>query len=61
MFNALTVPLVNIDQVLTNITLIDQRGIEAEYEMKVTQGGAQRSFMVLFEIDEDGIWRVKFF
>lgn len=61
MFNALTVPLANIDQVLHNITLLDQRGIEVEYEMMVNQGGVQRSFMVLFAIDEDGVWRVKFF
>jgi hypothetical protein len=61
MFNALTVPLANIDQVLTSITLLEQSGIEAEYEMLVNQGGIQRSFMVLFSIDEDGIWRLKFF
>jgi hypothetical protein len=61
MFNALTVPLANIDQVLTSLTLVGQRGIEAEYEMRVTQGGVQRSYMVLFAIDEDGVWRVKFF
>jgi hypothetical protein len=61
MFNALTVPLANIDQVLTSITFLDQRGIEAEYEMMVNQGGTQYSYMVLFAIDEDGVWRVKFF
>jgi hypothetical protein len=61
MFNALTVPLTNIDQVLTNVTFLEQRGIEAEYEMIVTEGGVAYSFLVLFEIDEDGVWRVKFF
>ena len=61
MFNALIVPLSSIDQVLTNITLLEQRGIEAEYEMLVNEGGSQRSYMVLFAIDEDGVWRVKFF
>ena len=61
MFNALTVPLANIDQLLTGITLLDQRGIEAEYEMMVNEGGVQYSFMVLFAIDDDGVWRVKFF
>ena len=61
MFNALTIPLANIDQVLTGITLVDQRAIEAEYEMFVTQGGTQYSYLVLFALDEDGVWRVKFF
>ena len=61
MFTALTIPLANIDQVLTGITLIDQRGIEVEYEMFVTQGGTQYSYLVLFALDEDGVWRVKFF
>ena len=61
MFNALTVPLANIDQLLSSIAFLEQRGIEAEYEMMVTGGGVQYSYMVLFEIDEDGIWRVKFF
>ena len=61
MLNALTVPLASIDQVLTSITLRDQRGIEAEYEMLVNAGGSQRSYLVLFAIDEDGVWRVKFF
>jgi hypothetical protein len=35
--------------------------IEAEYEMRVIQGGSQFSYMVLFAIEEDGVWRVKFF
>ena len=61
MFNALTIPLANIDQVLTGITFRTQRGIESEYEMMVNQGGTQFSYMVLFAIDEDGVWRVKFF
>ena len=61
MFNALTVPLVNIDQVLPYITAVEQRGIEVEYEMSVNEGGFQLSYMVLFAIDQDGVWRIKFF
>jgi hypothetical protein len=61
MFNALTVPLADIDQVLRNITPVEQRGIEVEYEMLVTEGGFQYSYMVLFALDEDGVWRIKFF
>ena len=29
--------------------------------MMVNQGGTEFSYMVLFAIDEDGVWRVKFF
>ena len=61
MFNALTVPLANIDQVLTSITPVEQRGIEAEYEMTVVEGGSQYSYLVIFALDEDGVWRIKFF
>jgi hypothetical protein len=61
MFNALTIPLASIDQVLTSIILVDQRGIEAEYKMTVTEGGSDYSYLVLFAIDEDGVWRIKFF
>ena len=61
MFNALTVPLINIDQVLPSIAPLELRGIEAEYEMTVMEGGFQHSFLVLFAIDEDGVWRIKFF
>lgn len=61
MFGALTVPLANIDQVLTSIVPIEQRGVEAEYEMIVLEGGFQHSYLVLFALDEDGVWRIKFF
>lgn len=61
MVNALTIALANIDQVLTSITFVEQRGIEAEYEMLVTDGGTQYSYLILFALDEDGVWRVKFF
>jgi hypothetical protein len=61
MFNALTIPLANIDQVLTAIVPIEQRGIEVAYEMLVTESGFQYSYLVLFALDEDGVWRIKFF
>lgn len=61
MFNALTVPLADIDQVLTSITLVGLRGIEAEYTMTATEEGFQYSYLVLFTLDEDGVWRIKFF
>ena len=61
MFNALTVPLANIDQVLTNITLVRQQGKNFEFKMSRTEGGVGYSYLVIFTIDEDGVWRIKFF
>jgi hypothetical protein len=37
------------------------RGVDAEYEMSVIKGGTEYSYMVLFSLDEDGVWRIKFF
>jgi hypothetical protein len=61
MFNSLTIPFANIDQILTNINFVRVRGVDAEYEMSVIKGGNEYSYMVLFSIDEDGVWRIKFF
>jgi hypothetical protein len=60
MFSALTIPFADIDQLLTNINFVRIRGIDAEYEMSVIKGGVEYSYMVLFSIDEDGVWRIKF-
>jgi hypothetical protein len=60
-FNSLTVPFANIDQVLTNITYAGQRGLNIEYEMLRVEGGTSVSYMVVFVLDEDGVWRIKFF
>jgi hypothetical protein len=61
MLNALTVSLANIDQVLTNITLVRQQGKNVEYKMNRIEGGLGYSYLVIFTIDEDGVWRIKFF
>lgn len=60
-FNNLTIPLANIDQVLTNIAYVGQRGLNIEYEMIRLEGGLSVSYMVAFVLDEDGVWRIKFF
>jgi hypothetical protein len=60
-FNSLTVPLANIDQVLGDITYQGQRGLNVEYEMFRLEGSGSVSYMVLFVLDEDGVWRIKFF
>lgn len=60
-FNSLTIPFSEIDQVLTNITYVGQRGLNIEYEMFRVESGDTISYMVLFVLDEDGVWRIKFF
>jgi len=61
MLNALTIPLASIDQVLTDITLVEQKESYVEYEMLRTDEGIPLSFLVDFVLDEDGIWRINFF
>lgn len=61
MFESLTIPLSNIDQVLTDIKFVKLAGIQVEYEMLYTEGGAVFSGLVNFSLDMDGIWRINFF
>lgn len=60
-FNSLTVPFANIDNILGNITYEGQRGVNIEYEMLRQEGSDLVSYIVLFALDEDGVWRIKFF
>jgi hypothetical protein len=60
-FNNLTVPFASIDQYLPNITLVDQTESSVEYEMTRTEGQDQVTYMVLFVLDDDGVWQIKFF
>ncbi len=57
----LVVPLDQIDQVLTDITLVDLDEFQAECEMIRVDDGVPISHFVQFVRDVDGIWRVKFF
>ncbi len=59
-FNNLTVPLATIDQVLPGIAFVEQRGLNVEYEMLRLDGANLVSYMVVFVVDEDGVWRIKF-
>jgi hypothetical protein len=61
MFESLTIPLSDIDRVLTDIKFVKLAGIYAEYEMSYMQNGMQMSGLVNFSLDVDGIWRVDFF
>jgi hypothetical protein len=60
-FESLTIPLSNSDQVLTDIKFVKLAGIHVEYEMLYTENGAVMSGLVNFGLDVDGIWRVSFF
>ncbi len=60
-FNNLTIPFANIDQVLGDISYIVQRGSNIEYEMTRIDSGTLIHYMVLFGLDEDGVWRIRFF
>jgi hypothetical protein len=61
LFDALTVPLSQIDGVLTDIALVDLDDFQAEYQMLRSENGETISYYVLFVRDADGIWRLKFF
>ncbi len=61
MLTALGAQLANIDQILTDISLLERRGVRAEYQMLRVDNGIRISHFVLFVLDEDGIWRLKFF
>ena len=60
MFNGLTIPLTSIDQILTDITFVKQSGVYVEYRMTHMEGSDQFSDLVVFVLDEDGLWRIKF-
>jgi hypothetical protein len=61
LLGALTVPPSQIDQVLTDITLVDLDEDQATGEMLRVDDGVPISHFVLFVRDADGIWRIKFF
>ena len=61
MFEALTIPLANIDQALTEIKFVKFSGVRFEYEMIYSKEGTQFSGMVVFILDTDGVWRISFF
>jgi hypothetical protein len=61
MFEALTIPLSEIDKALTDIRFVRLRGVDAEYQMPYSRNGQEMSGLVTFRLDEDGIWRIRFF
>jgi len=61
MLAALGSQLANIDHILTSVTFVELRNIRAEYQMLRADGGTTSSHLVVFALDEDGIWRLSFF
>jgi hypothetical protein len=59
MFNSLSVPLSQIDQMLGDLEFVTQRGLNVEYEMMRQEGGQTYRYAVIFVMDEDGIWRLR--
>jgi PKD repeat protein len=58
-FQNLTVPLAQIDQVLGDVRFVQIRGNTVEYEMLRTDERGRLSYLVRFVVDTDGIWRLK--
>ena len=53
--------LVNIDQTLTSIRLVEIGFAGAEYEMLRQEDGKTLSYGVWFQLDRDGLWRLRRF
>ena len=60
-FNSLSVPLTQIDQVLTNITFIEMTETTGEYQMLRIDAEGEIAYLVRFNLDEDAIWRIRDF
>jgi hypothetical protein len=57
----LTVPLSQIDEVLTDVRLIEIDEFQADCEMIRVDNGITMSHFVRFIRDVDGVWRISFF
>jgi hypothetical protein len=53
--------LANIDQIMTTIDLVEAGFGGAEYEMLRNRDGHTLSFAVWFQLDRDGLWRLRRF
>jgi hypothetical protein len=53
--------LANIDRRMTTIQLLEVGPKGAQYEMRRTRGDQALSFAVWFQVDLDGIWRLRRF
>jgi sugar lactone lactonase YvrE len=60
-FTVLAPDLPLIDSILTDLAFVRVRGQEAIFEMRRTDAGVAKSFEVRFQIDTDGLWRLRIF
>jgi hypothetical protein len=60
-FTILAPDLPLIDSILTDLTFVRVRGQEAIFEMRRIDAGVAKSFEVRFQIDTDGLWRLRMF
>jgi hypothetical protein len=60
-FQIISARLPNIDQILTDISLVEFRENEAIYDATRIDDGLPMAFEVRFVIDGDGVWRVRSF
>jgi hypothetical protein len=61
MFTVVAPDLPVIDSILTDLTFVRVRGQEAIFEMRRADAGVAKSFEVRFQIDTDGLWRLRMF
>lgn len=60
-FQIIASQLINIDEILTTVSLVRVDNYAAIYEATRIDGGLEMSFEVRFAVDGDGIWRVEAF
>ena len=61
-FNAMTPEKrARISDEMQDIQLIDMAGGSVEYDIRTDRDGRQCSFLLRFEMDGDGLWRIDFF
>jgi hypothetical protein len=61
-FENLTIPFSDIDQMLGNISYVSVQGLHVEYDMLRNEGvDGDVSYTILFSLDVDGVWRISSF
>ena len=53
--------LANVDQIMTSIALVEVGFAGAQYEMLRPSDGQVFSYAVWFQLDLDGLWRIRRF
>ena len=61
LFSNLNISFASIDQMLGSIIYQGLKGLDIEYEMLMNDGpDGDVSYMILFSLDVDGVWRISF-